>query len=230
MTIAQNLQAVRRQIAQLEAQYERQPNSVKLIAVSKGQPSSAIKAAFAAGQLAFGENYLQEALTKMQQLKDSAIEWHYIGIIQTNKTRAIAEHFMWVHSVSSVKVAQRLSAQRPEQLPPLNICIQVNVDSDPQKAGVRLGQLTALASEIATLPRIRLRGLMTIPAQDSLEHAQTVFTRLKQALLALQQQGFVLDTLSMGMSSDFAAAIAAGATQVRIGTAIFGPRLRKEQA
>jgi len=228
MSIKQQLDMINGQIAACVARYLRAPNSVQLIAVTKGQSVAAIKEAIAAGQLAFGENYLQEALAKMEQLKSWAIEWHYLGAIQSNKTKPIAEHFAWVHSVSSLKTAQRLSKQRPATLAPLNICLQVKLDQDIHKTGITVAELFELAPEIATLPGIRLRGLMTIPAKDSIEHAAQVFMQLKATYDKLQQRGCQLDTLSMGMSNDFEAAIAAGATQVRIGTALFGPRVKKE--
>ena len=187
--------------------------------------------AHAAGQRAFGENYLQEALDKMAALKDRApdIEWHFIGPIQSNKTRPIAEHFSWVHSVDRLKIAQRLSEQRPAALPPLDICIQVNVSGEASKSGCTPQELPALAQAVAGLPGLRLRGLMTIPEPAATEAGQRRPLRaLRELADQLRAQGIALDTLSMGMSADLAAAIAEGATMVRIGTAIFGERHHAE--
>lgn len=206
----------------------RNAETITLLAVSKTQPPQAVRAAFAAGQRAFGENYLQEALDKMAELADLAIEWHFIGPIQANKTRPIAEHFDWVHSVAREKIAQRLNDQRPPHLPPLNVCIQVNIDGEDSKAGVAPDEVADLALKIAQLPRLRLRGLMAIPApQGDPQQQREAFFRLRQLLATLSAQYpqlAALGTLSMGMSGDFAAAIAEGATIVRIGTAIFGAR------
>ena len=177
------------------------------------------------GQLVYGENYLQEALQKIEALKDLAIEWHFIGPIQSNKTKPIAENFSWVHSVDRFKIAQRLNDQRPPPLPPLNICIQVNVSGEESKSGCTLDELDALASKIALLPNIRLRGLMAIPlSSDNFDEQRKPFARLRGAMERLNREGYKLDTLSMGMSADLNAAIAEGATMVRIGTALFGPR------
>ncbi|PUA28642.1 MAG: YggS family pyridoxal phosphate enzyme [Cellvibrio sp. 79] len=204
----------------------RDPQTVQLIAVSKTQPAAAIAEAYASGQRRFGENYLQEALEKqilLQHLPE--LEWHFIGPIQSNKTRAIAEHFSWVHSVDRLKIAQRLNEQRPAHLPPLNICVQVNIDDETTKSGVSLAELPALLAAFAPLTRLKLRGLMAIPAAtDDLAQQRKAFAKLRSALQVLNLQGFRMDTLSMGMSGDMESAIAEGATFVRVGTDIFGAR------
>jgi pyridoxal phosphate enzyme (YggS family) len=202
----------------------RNPQTVQLIAVSKTQAAQAF--AYAWGQRAFGENYLQEALDKQVQLADlKDIEWHFIGPIQSNKTRPIATHFSWVHSVDRLKIAQRLSEQRPPELPPLNICVQVNIDDETTKSGVSLAELPVLVAAISQLPRLRLRGLMAIPAATNNPAQQrAAFAKLHRALESLNLQGYGLDCLSMGMSGDMEAAIAEGATFVRVGTDIFGAR------
>jgi pyridoxal phosphate enzyme (YggS family) len=226
MSILKNLNHIRQQIYDAEKKYQRPHGSVKLLAVSKQQSISAIHEAINAGQSAFGENYLQEALDKITTLKTFPIEWHFIGKIQSNKTQLIAQHFTWVHSVDRLKIAKRLDGQRPENLPPLNICIEVNISAQQTKSGVMLDELPELAHQIAALKNLRLRGLMAIP-----EHANNfaeqlhIYQRLQQAQTNLCAQGFILDTLSMGMSSDFEAAIAGGSTMVRIGAAVFGKRL-----
>jgi PLP dependent protein len=222
--ISERLEAVRARIALVEREAGRPPQSVELIAVSKTQPASAISAAIAAGQHHFGENYLQEALTKQSELANMPdLVWHFIGPIQSNKTAPIAAHFDWVHSVDRFKIAQRLSEQRPEGLAPLNICLQVNVSHEDSKSGVDLTELSALAQAVAVLPRLHLRGLMAIPAPTADPASQRApFRILRQALESLNIPG--LDTLSMGMSDDLEAAIQEGATFVRIGTAVFGHR------
>lgn len=204
----------------------RESHQVALVAVSKTQPAQALAQAYRAGQRLFGENYLQEALDKQAELASlSDIEWHFIGPIQSNKTRAIAEHFAWVHSVDREKIARRLNDQRPPSLPPLQICLQVNLDEEMSKSGVSLEQLPELARAVAALPRLQLRGLMAIPAPKEDEREQRAsFARLREALGALNARGLTLDTLSMGMSGDLEAAVAEGATLVRVGTDIFGPR------
>jgi pyridoxal phosphate enzyme (YggS family) len=203
----------------------RNSNEVTLLAVSKTKTAADIRAAFAAEQRHFGENYLQEALEKQQQLVGLNIVWHFIGPIQSNKTGALAEHFQWVHSVDRLKIARRLSEQRLKHLPALNICLQVNLDNEASKSGVTLAELPALADAVAKLPHLKLRGLMAIPAPRSdVNEQQQSLERLQQALKQLNQQGYTLDTLSMGMSGDLEAAIAAGSTMVRIGTDIFGAR------
>jgi len=213
------------QIRAAEQQFGRESGSVQLLAVSKTRASEEIREMVSLGQLAYGESYLQEALKKIEALKDLAITWHFIGPIQSNKTRPIAENFSWVHSIDRFKIAQRLNKQRPPQLPPINICIQVNVSSEKSKSGCSLEKLSELASEIAQLPNIRLRGLMAIPQSAQNFDAQRIpFAQLREAMAKLNSDGHQLDTLSMGMSGDLEAAIAEGATMVRIGTALFGPR------
>lgn len=220
------LAAVQQRIEQACQSAGRPDNCVQLLAVSKTRPPEMLRALAAQGQRRFGENYLQEALEKIQALADLALEWHFIGPIQSNKTRAIAAHFAWVHSVDRLKLAQRLSAQRPTGLPPLNICLQVNISAEDSKSGVSLAELPALAQAVAHLPGLRLRGLMAIPApcQDP-QQQRLPFRALAEAMARLNEQGLGLDTLSMGMSDDLEAAIAEGATLVRVGTALFGPRV-----
>jgi len=223
--IENNLNHILRQISESALACERDPDSILLVAVSKRKPASDIRCAWQLGQKDFGENYLQEAQQKIQELKDLDIVWHFIGAIQSNKTRSIAEAFDWAHCVDRVKIAQRLSAQRPADLAPLNVCIQVNIDHETSKAGIDLSELPGLAQAIHQLPGIRLRGLMTIPApRETLVEQRAAFARLAAAMSSLQQQGIICDTLSMGMTQDMAAAIAEGSTLVRIGTAIFGER------
>lgn len=223
--IVSNLQAVRQTIAAAALAAGRPPDATQLLAVSKTFPASSVREAYQAGQSAFGENYLQEALDKMEALRDLPLTWHFIGPIQSNKTRAIAEHFQWVHSVDRVKIAQRLSAQRPPSLPPLNICLQVNVSGEESKSGIAAEEVLQLARQIVQLPRLQLRGLMVIPAPaDDLARQRVPFAQMRKLLAALNAQGMQLDTLSMGMSQDFAVAIQEGATIVRIGSAIFGAR------
>ena len=224
-TIASNLQAVRAAMTAAAIAAGRSPDDVGLLAVSKTFAPDAIHAAYGAGQTRFAESYVQEALPKIAALHDLPVEWHFIGPIQSNKTRAIAEHFAWVHSVDRLKTAERLSAQRPAHLPPLQICLQVNISGENSKSGVPPGEAAQLANEVVLLPRLRLRGLMAIPepAQE-FEAQRKQFARLRELLGQMNAQGLQLDTLSMGMSHDFAAAIAEGATLVRVGTAIFGAR------
>lgn len=226
MTIQDHLQEMQARIAAYETRYQRAPHSVQLLAVSKKQSIEKMREAYQAGQRLFGENYLQEALSKMDALADlSDIEWHFIGRLQRNKTRLIAEHFAWVHSVSSELIASRLNDQRPASLPPLNVCLEVNIDQEPSKAGVSIAELISLAEACLKLPRLHLRGLMTIPeATSNFDVQRDHFHQLTTAFQALQKAGIPLDTLSMGMSADVEAAIAEGSTIVRIGTAIFGAR------
>ena len=221
-TLADNLSAISARIASAAQAAGRDPASVQLLAVSKTKPASAIREIHAAGVRDVGENYLQEALTKQQALSDLPLIWHFIGPIQSNKTKAIAEHFDWVHSVDRLKIAQRLSEQRPAGLPPLNICLQVNVSGEDSKSGCAPADLPALANAVAALPNLRLRGLMAIPEPTEDRATQeAAFASLRQ----LQERlDLGLDTLSMGMSHDLEAAIAQGATWVRIGTALFGAR------
>lgn len=224
--IAEGLRSAHARIASAAAACGRNPADVRLLAVSKTFPVEDLRAALAAGQDCFGESYLNEALPKIAALADPAPEWHFIGPLQSNKTRAVAEHFAWVHSVDRLKVARRLSDQRPAELPPLNVCIQVNISGETSKSGVSPEQLPELARGVAALPRLRLRGLMAIPAPtDDVTAQRTAFRRLRAARDALNERfGLALDTLSMGMSDDLEAAVAEGATLVRIGSAIFGAR------
>lgn len=225
-TISSNLQAVRAAITAAATAAGRTPDEVSLLAVSKTFPPDAIRKAYEAGQIRFAESYVQEALHKIATLHDLPIEWHYIGPIQGNKTRSIAEHFAWVHSVERLKIAERLSVQRPAHLPPLQVCLQVNISNEASKSGVAPDEAEQLAMEVAQLPHLRLRGLMAIPEPSDETAAQrAAFAQLRELLEQLNQQGLQLDTLSMGMSQDFTAAIAEGATLVRIGTAIFGGRI-----
>ena len=228
-TIEEKLQAVRRAIAQAATEARRPPDSVTLLAVSKTFGADAVLAAAAAGQTAFGENYLQEALDKIatvrQALPQSAIEWHFIGPIQSNKTRPIAEHFDWVHTVEREKIAARLSEQRPEGMAELNICLQVNISGEASKSGVAPDDLPALAHAVAKLPRLRLRGLMAIPEPQTDPALQrAAFAQLRVLYELLRADGLPLDTLSMGMSADLQPAVLEGATIVRVGSAIFGAR------
>lgn len=219
------LQTVTQRIDEALVRFSRAPGSVTLLAVSKTRSSGELRALAVEGVTRYGENYLQEALNKIADLQDLPLEWHFIGPIQSNKTRIIAEHFDWVHSVDRLKIAQRLSEQRPPEQPPLNICLQVNVSGEASKSGISLDELPELARQVVRLPRLRLRGLMTIPAPATDFDAQRQpFRTLRLAMEELNASGMALDTLSMGMSDDLEAAIAEGATLVRIGTALFGPR------
>lgn len=225
-TIGDNLQSQRARLWRACEQAGRPPDAVRLLAVSKTFGPDAVRDALAAGQLAFGENYVQEGVDKIAAVGAvSGIEWHCIGPLQSNKTRPVAEHFDWVQSVDRLKIAQRLSEQRPAHLPPLQVCIQVNVDGGANKSGVTPAELPALASAVATLPRLKLRGLMAIPepAPDA-ESARAVFARVRVLFDELNTQGLALDTLSMGMSDDLEAAVAAGSTMVRVGRGVFGAR------
>jgi len=226
MTMIQtNLQTVRARVAAACRAAGRAPSDVALLAVSKTFGPEAVAEAYAAGQTAFGENYIQEAVQKITQLRHLPLQWHCIGPIQSNKTRLVAEHFDWVHTVDRLKVAQRLSEQRPAGLPPLQVCIQVNVDGGASKSGVLPADALALAQQVAALPGLRLRGVMSIPepATDFVA-ACALFARVKAVFDALNGAGLALDTLSMGMSADLEAAIHAGSTLVRVGSAIFGGR------
>lgn len=221
-TIADNISLVSQRIRAAAQASQRDADSVHLLAVSKTKPAQAVREAHAAGMRDFGENYLQEALGKQAELTDLPLSWHFIGPIQSNKTRAIAENFAWVHSVDRLKIAQRLSEQRPADLPPLNICIQVNVSGEASKSGCTPADLSALAEAISALPRLKLRGLMAIPEPtDDRAEQDAAFATVRDLQASLN---LGLDTLSMGMSHDLESAIAQGATWVRIGTALFGAR------
>ncbi|WP_017365683.1 YggS family pyridoxal phosphate-dependent enzyme [Methylococcus capsulatus] len=223
LELQENLQAVRQRIRGAEQACGRPEDSVRLVAVSKTQPAAVLRAAYDLGQREFGENYLQEAMEKQDLLADLDIVWHFIGPIQSNKTRLLAERFDWVHSIDRLKIAQRLNDQRPPGRAPLNVCIQVNIGGEPTKSGVTPAAVAELAQAVAALPRLRLRGLMAIPAPTADEREQrAAFSRLRELLEGLGMPG--LDTLSMGMSDDLEAAVAEGTTLVRVGTAIFGRR------
>ena len=225
--IADNLLTVQNRIRQACAAAGRSPDRVRLLAVSKTFGPEAVREAHAAGQTAFGENYIQEAVDKITALRDLSLEWHCIGPIQSNKTRLVAEHFDWVHSVDRLKIAQRLSDQRPEHLPPLQLCLQVNTDGGPTKSGAQPEDVLELARAVAALPRVVLRGLMTIPDPVEGFEAEVALHRRATALFEQVRTALTLppfDTLSMGMTADLEAAIAAGSTLVRVGTAIFGKR------
>lgn len=225
MTIISNsLQVIQTNILQAKNRVNRQDN-VKLVAVSKTQDAERLREAYRAGQTVFGENYVQEAIVKQNLLGDCNIEWHFIGPIQSNKTQLIAQHFTWVQSVDRLKIAQRLSKARDITLPPLNICIQINSSNEASKSGIQSQELIDLATEIRKLPNLKLRGLMAIPAPTSdVAKQRQQFKVVREAFMLLQQNGFDIDTLSIGMSDDYVAAIEEGATIVRIGSAIFGAR------
>lgn len=224
-TISTNLQAVRARIAAAAQLAGRAVEDIRLLAVSKTFPPERIREAAQAGQIAFGENYLQESLGKIAALADLGLEWHFIGPLQSNKTRPVAEYFSWVHGIERLKIAERLSAARGAARPPLQVCIQVNVSGEASKSGVSPGETAALAHAVAGLPNLRLRGLMAIPEPtDDMPLARQRFAMLRELLEALNKAGMALDTLSMGMSHDLEAAILEGATIVRVGTAIFGER------
>ncbi|HEX6930220.1 MAG TPA: YggS family pyridoxal phosphate-dependent enzyme [Gammaproteobacteria bacterium] len=223
--IPASLTMVRDAIAAYAREFSRDPDSVRLVAVSKTRPASDIAIALKSGQLDFGENYLQEATPKLETLAGRGAVWHYIGRIQSNKTRELAARFDWVQTVDRERIAVRLNDHRPAALPPLNICLQVNVDAEPQKAGVLPGQLAALADAVVQMPRLRLRGLMAIPAETAdFDSQRRAFAQARELFETLREQHRALDTLSMGMSGDLRAAIAEGSTMVRVGTAVFGPR------
>jgi pyridoxal phosphate enzyme (YggS family) len=228
-TIAANLQSVHQRIAAACAAAGRDVNEVTLLPVSKTFGPEAVREAHAAGERAFGENYIQEAVEKQALLAELQLQWHCIGPIQSNKTRLVAAHFAWAQSVDRLKIAQRLAEQRPAELPPLNVCIQVNIDGGPTKSGVLPAEALALAREIVRLPRLVLRGIMTIPEPAESFEAQVAVHRRARALFdQLREAGLPLDTLSMGMTGDLEAAVHAGSTMVRVGTAIFGGRPRKQ--
>jgi pyridoxal phosphate enzyme (YggS family) len=223
--LPERLQLVRQRIAEAASAAGRDPASVTLIGVSKTQPAAAVREAIAAGLADFGENYVQEAMGKLREVADESVTWHFIGALQSNKTREVAAHFHWVHTIDREKIARRLSEQRPFHSPPLQVCLQVRLGDEETKSGVGASELDALADAVAALPRIRLRGLMCIPpAEDDPARQRHWFAELRRLQEALVARGHDLDALSMGMSGDFEAAISEGATHVRVGTALFGPR------
>lgn len=226
MSISHNLSHIQQHIQQQCLACKRPENAVKLLAVSKTKPISALREAIAAGQRAFGENYVQEGVEKVQQLADvEGLEWHFIGHLQSNKTRVVAEHFDWVQTLDRLKIAERLNEQRPANLAPLNVLIQINISDETSKSGIDPSEMLGLARQIAALPKLKLRGLMAIPKPESDPEQQKIALRAMQSLfLTLQAEFDGVDTLSMGMSDDMSAAIACGSTMVRIGTAIFGAR------
>ncbi|MFJ5453144.1 YggS family pyridoxal phosphate-dependent enzyme [Pectobacterium jejuense] len=228
-TIQQNLQDIRQQIATAAAHCARASEEITLLAVSKTKPVSAIEEAIAAGQRAFGENYVQEGVEKIHYFQknhpDTPLEWHFIGPLQSNKSRLVAENFDWFHTVDRLRIAQRLSEQRPTTLPPLNVLLQINISSEPSKSGIMVAELAELAASVAALPNLRLRGLMAIPAPETdYEQQLAVFKQMAALFQTLSANHPHIDTLSMGMTDDMCAAITAGSTLVRIGTAIFGAR------
>ncbi len=226
-----NLKLVRNRIKKAEERFGREPGSVQLVAVSKTKTIELIKQAIAAGQIVFGESYIQEAVEKIQQLNNTSLQWHFIGPIQSNKTRLIAENFEWVHGVDRLKIAQRLSEQRSDKLPDLSVALQVNVSEESTKAGVSLSELPGLIESVMKLPKINLRGFMAIPGRENdFQEQRKPFKLLKDTLVEMNQHfGLNMDTLSIGMSGDLEAAIAEGATLVRVGTDIFGEREYKKQ-
>ncbi len=224
-SVSANLAQVRKRIELACQAVGRMSGAVTLLAVSKTMPAQAVREAYAAGQLAFGENYIQEGVDKIAALADLPLEWHCIGPIQSNETKLVAENFAWVHSIDRLKIAERLSAQRPAHLPPLQVCLQVNVDGGSNKSGVAPEDLLALAQDVAKLPHLQLRGIMTIPEPAETEaEARAVHQQAKRLFDHLKTAGLTLDTLSMGMTADLEAAVAEGSTCVRVGTAIFGAR------
>lgn len=219
------LDMVRARITRASLKADRNPDSVSLLAVSKRHSANSIRTLVIAGQTHFGENYVQEALEKQQQLADPDIVWHFIGPLQSNKTREVAQHFDWVQSVDRQKLLLRLSDQRPDSLPPLNICLQVNIDNEPQKSGASSTDILALARLTTELPGLKLRGLMAIPRISAVDRTgSSSFDRMRHLFESLRAEGMEVDTLSMGMSSDLESAIKAGSTMVRVGTDLFGPR------
>ncbi|REG83647.1 YggS family pyridoxal phosphate-dependent enzyme [Marinomonas pollencensis] len=226
MSIEAKLSHVNQQITDLSHRHQRPDNSVRLLAVSKTKPLQALQEAYQAGQRLFGENYVQEAVDKRQALAHlEDIEWHFIGPIQSNKSRLIAQNMDWVHTIDREKIARRLNEQRPDDMPPLNVCIQVNISGEHSKSGIRLDEVPAMVRVIQSLKQLRLRGLMAIPAPQESEQAQKeVYAPLHQTFLELAATDSMIDTLSIGMSGDLSAAIASGSTMVRVGTAIFGAR------
>lgn len=225
ISLAKRLHTVKQQINNAEQQFGREAGSVRLLAVSKTRPIQDIITAFEQGQVDFGENYLQDAMKKIEATRHLALNWHFIGPIQSNKTRTLAEHFSWVHSLERLKIARRLNDQRPTDRQPLNVCLQVNISREAQKSGIAPEDTLALALEVAQMPQLKLRGLMAIPkACDDFQEQRNLFKALADLYQQLNEKGLNMDTLSMGMSGDIDAAIAEGSTMVRVGTAIFGPR------
>jgi len=225
ISLAKRLQTVKQQISAAEQQFGRKTGSVRLLSVSKTRPLEDIITVFEQGQVDFGENYLQDAMGKIEATRHLALNWHFIGPIQSNKTRTLAENFSWVHSLERLKIARRLNDQRPTDLQPLNVCLQVNISREAQKSGVAPEDTLALALEVAQMPRLKLRGLMAIPkACDDFQEQRSLFKALANLYQQLNKKGLNMDTLSMGMSGDIDAAIAEGSTMVRVGSAIFGPR------
>ena len=223
--ISSNLSQISKRISQIERTFQRPAGSVQLLAVSKRKPADMIRAAAACGQISFGENYADEGASKAEELSDLKLEWHYIGHVQSNKTRLISATYDWVQSIDREKIAQRLSTQRPSELPPLNVCLQVNIDGEESKSGCAPDELVTLASHVSSMERLTLRGIMAIPAPQTDVNAQRkVFRRLHTLYQQIRSNHPTVDTLSMGMTADMEAAISEGATMVRIGTAIFGQR------
>lgn len=223
--VTENLRKIRDLLTQAALDAGREPQAVRLLAVSKKQPAARVVEAAAAGQREFGENQAGEGVDKIRAVADDTLIWHFIGHLQSNKSRVVAEHFDWVHSVDRLKIARRLSEQRPAERGDLNVCLQVNVDDEASKSGIAADEVAELARAVASLPRLRLRGLMCLPRiREGLDAQRVPFARLRELAETLRGQGVEMDTLSMGMSADFRAAIAEGATIVRIGTAVFGPR------
>lgn len=228
--ITNNLENLNKRIASLAKQYNRDAKDIRLLAVSKTFPAGHVRIAYEAGQRAFGENYVDEALEKISALSGLDIEWHYIGPIQSNKTRKIATHFQWVHSLASLKHARRLSEQRPAELTPLNVCLQVNISNEASKSGIAADDVADLAAQVHDLPRLCLRGIMGIPAPaEEFATQRTAFASLAKLYMQLRDTYDHIDTLSMGMSADMEAAVAEGTTMLRIGTAIFGKRDHKKR-
>ena len=223
--VTENFRKIQDLLAKAAMEAGRSPESVRLLAASKTQRPETVRAAAACGQLDFGENYVREGQDKIAACSDLPLIWHFIGHLQSNKTKLVAEHFSWVHTVDRLKIANRLSKQRPHYAPDLNVCLQINIDNEDGKAGIELAETLDLVQAVTELPRLKLRGLMCIPAARSNTAQQhKPFARMRECLEMLQREGFDLDTLSMGMTGDYPAAIAEGATIVRIGTALFGPR------
>jgi pyridoxal phosphate enzyme (YggS family) len=223
--VTENFRKIQDLLAKAAADAGRPADHIRLLAVSKKKPLEAILAAVSAGQREFGENFVQEGIAKIAAIERDDLVWHFIGHLQANKTKAVAENFHWVHTIDRLKIAERLSRQRPFHADALNVCIEVNVDAEENKSGVSPAELPELAAAIAKLPHLRLRGLMCLPAiRHDFDEQRRPFAALRKMLESLQASGLTLDTLSMGMSADYAAAIAEGATMVRIGTALFGAR------